>query len=141
MKLSEHLACIAAAATAEALEVATQNAWKAFPRGRSHDRVSRAMRTRGRALCASHPRGQLIPSLGPRRKLTVCGQTRSVGYGGNGAGERYAWHYAKEWAMPVLEEAGVAEDLRRQIWDWWSDYPHRALSAVESWPDEREARP
>src|SRR3546814_7853578 len=53
-----------------------------------HTRICNAMRERGFALIRELDFKKLIPLLGPRRKISLCGQTYSVGYGGNGAGER-----------------------------------------------------
>lgn len=141
MTLDEHLAALAAAPDAVALEAAFQAAIADFPmfrrrgwqlvRSRLAIRIDEAMRQRGRALCDTHPHGHLIPRIGPRRLLTCCGESYRVGYGGNSTGERYCWHAAKGWAVGLMKRAGLSQRAAYSVWDSWSDYPHRALQAAE----------
>lgn len=131
MKLFEHLALIASASTPEELEVATQAAWKAYPRDRSHNQISRAMRARGLEIVAASPKAHLIPVLGPRRRLSLGGEVYRVGYGQNAAGERYAWAGAREWIEEKLLAAGLSRAVAGDVISWWCGYPHRALASIE----------
>lgn len=95
-----YAAAFAACTTAAELEHALQNGPPHPFRGAPWRRISDARIEAGRRICAAHPLGFYIPLVGERRKLTVCGETYRVGYGQNGAGERYAWHGAQSWVNP-----------------------------------------
>lgn len=135
MTLQQVTAAITAAATYHDLEARFQDALEVFPRAtRSKiaiNAITRAMRERGRALCDAHPHGALVPRLGPRRQLRVCGETYGVGYGQNSTGERWAWTSAENWAVAVLRRHGIGVQASHLIWDWAFDFPHRALLDVE----------
>lgn len=141
MKLSEHLEKFGLSMSPADLEVRMQAAHKAFPSSpldRTWKRIKRAMETRGEELRALSPAGRFVPHIGPRRKMSLCGQTYSIGYGGNSTGERYAWHYAEEWAVGVLVEGGMPEETARRIWSWCRRYPHRALEIAEEWYEKQK---
>jgi hypothetical protein len=59
------------------------------------------------------------------------GYTYRVGYGGNGAGERYAWHFAEQWIAGRLAAAGLKPAVVRGVLGWWLSFPHRALASIE----------
>lgn len=135
VKLSEHLSAIAIAKTPKELEArcrAAHHQFKPNPPNRTWGAISKARVARAAQLIAEHPNGHLIPVLGPRHLLTVCGETYKVGYGQNGAGVRWAWAGAEKWAMGVLKKNRVRAATQRTIWAWaLGDYPDRALAAVE----------
>ncbi len=136
MKLSEHLERIARADTPKRLDVALWNATEEYPRSR--EKIRWAVSERGAELCRAHPGAEFVPVVGKRRRLSLCGQTYRVGYGGNSTGERYCWHYAREWVAGKLRAAGMTARERQQIDDWcFSLYPHRVLSAVDSFLKRR----
>lgn len=133
MKLKDHLGKIQASESPADLEALFQAAWRDFPHGRSSDRIHAAMRDRGTRLCAEHPRGTLIPRFDTKtRRLHICGQQMAVMKGHNSSGVRYAWSAAEEFALRALGEAGVSHGLSKTIWNTWSDYPHRALRALDA---------
>lgn len=136
MKLTEYLDGMQAASTAAELETAIQAAGRAKPpfkhpfSGPTWSRICNVRKEAGERICAAHPNGKFVPHLGSRHRLTVCGETYSVGYGQNSTGVRYCWHYAKEWACEVLARRGFSKRAATQIWDTAFDYPHRALDVV-----------
>lgn len=128
-----HVATLATAGSPAAIEAAFQAALDDLGRyqhGR-HKPIFAAMKARGRELCAAHPRGDLVPRFGPRRQLQVCGESYRVGRGQNGAGVRYVWAYAEQWARALMEERGLSIMASKLVWERWSQYPHRALQCVE----------
>ena len=129
MKLREHISDMRAAHDCDLLEGSFQAAIKAYPMygGRTWARIHRVMRERALELCQTHPAGFLVPRIGTRRRMVVCGSTYAVGYGQNGAGERYTWEYAKNFAVQALVEEGVAAPDADLVWEWANTYPHRAL--------------
>lgn len=129
---ASYLARIAEAPTVEALEAVLQS-------GRGHPffgpkwrAISAARVKRGDEICAAHPHGAYVPRFGARRRMTCCGENRSVGYGGNSTGERYAWHGAKTWAVSVMMRHGLGRRAAHRVWGCAGDYPHRALPIVEA---------
>jgi hypothetical protein len=130
MKLTEFLDGMRSATTAEELERAIQADYKHPFRGPTWSRICNVRIEAGERICDIHPDGKFVPRLGKRRALTVCGETYSVGYGQNGAGERYIWHYAKDWAFGVLASHGFSKRACAAIWGCAFDYPHRALEVV-----------
>ena len=74
------LDAIAAAPDVDALEQAIQTRGHPFsgPKWRA---ISAARVKRGEELCDAHPHGQLVPRVGARRRMTCCGETRSVADG------------------------------------------------------------
>jgi hypothetical protein len=137
MTLTEYLDGMRAASTADELETAIQGARKAEPpfkhpfTGPTWSRICNVRREAGRRICASHPNGRFVPSLGDRHLLTICGETYRIGYGQNSAGVRYCWHYAQEFAVEVLTRNGIGVRAAHQIWDVAFDYPHRALGIID----------
>lgn len=125
-----YAAAFAACTTAAELEHALQNGPPHPFRGAPWRRISDARIEAGRRICAAHPLGFYIPLVGERRKLTVCGETYRVGYGQNGAGERYAWHGAQSWVQSVQVRHGLSRRATYAIWDTALDYPHRAIAIV-----------
>lgn len=134
MKLTEYLAGMQAATTAKELEAAIQAKRKGgfvHPYyGPIWGRIRNVTIEAGRRICDTHAHGHYVPSFGPSRRLTVCGETYHVGRGGNSTGVRYCWHYAKEWAGGVLAKHGFSKRACAAIWDSAFDYPHRALAVV-----------
>jgi hypothetical protein len=136
MALMEYLDGMRAASTAAELEAAVQAASRAKPpfkhpfSGPTWGRICNVRKEAGRRICAEHLNGKFVPYLGPRRRLTVCGETYSVGYGQNSTGVRYVWHAAKEWFYGVMAERGFSKRAASRIWDTAFDYPHRALGVV-----------
>lgn len=130
--LASHLAGINASSTAKELEArfrATFDLWKAQ---RTRERIREAVRVRGDQLCELRDRRALVPRYATRaRRITVCGETYRVAKGGNSTGVRYAWHDANEWVKATLRKHGASESLTREIMEWWNNYPHRALRALE----------
>lgn len=97
---------------------------------RASDRlVKDGIRVRGWQLAADSPLGKFLPRIGQRRRMSLLGQEYRVGYGGNGAGERYAWHFAEKWALERLVEAGLPAPVARGVWEW-RYWPHRALAKL-----------
>ncbi|NGM33040.1 hypothetical protein G4G93_03660 [Methylobacterium sp. DB0501] len=141
--IAKHVAAIRIAKSPDAIEEAFQAAFDEFGLSDRHlAPVQAAMEARGRELCAAHPRGAFVPTFGPGRVLTVCGETYRVPGGGNNAGVRYAWHHARAWATGLLRERGLSEKAAEDVWRWWSSSPHRALREIDrSNPsDDRVAR-
>lgn len=132
MILREYLDGMRAATTAAELEAAIQAPFKHPFCGRTWTTICKVRIEAGQRICAAHPHGHLVPRLGERRRLTVCGETYRVGYGGNGTGERYVRHAAGEWAKGLLVRAGLSQQAAHAIWDEWSDYPHRCLDTIEA---------
>jgi hypothetical protein len=130
MKLSDYLAGMDAATTAEQLEAAIQAPFKHSYRGPTWSRVCKARIAAGERIVAAHPHGQFVPHVGDRRQLTVCGESYRVGRGQNGAGVRYVWHYAEQWARKILNANGFSDRAVKGIWGSAFDYPHRALETV-----------
>lgn len=131
MKLKDYLAGIQAAATAADLEAAIQAPFKHAFHGRTWAQICKARIERGQAIVLAHPNGQYVPFIGPRRVLSVCGETYKMAVGRNGAGARYAWHYAKTFAAEVLMRNGLSRTASHLLLDGFSDYPHRCLATVE----------
>lgn len=131
MKLTEYLDGMRAATTAAELEAAIQADFKHSFRGRTWTQICTVRIEAGEHICVAHPHGHLVPKFGPRRALSVCGETYKVGKGQNGAGVRYCWHYAGEWAMDLMKKHGLSIRAANQIWDCWAQYPHRALATIE----------
>ena len=136
MKYSDWQDYVNAAKTSEDLEFRFQEflvAWR--NRGnRSVDKLTRdIVEQRGRELAGLSPLGRFIPAFGPRRALTVCGEKYTVAKGGNSTGVRYAWCYAKEWAVEVMKKNDFPfdDDVLNIVWSWALSYPHRALLAME----------
>jgi hypothetical protein len=130
MKLKECLENMRAASTAEDLEKAFQLAIEVFPSMRTRSRICSVLIEAGKRICDNHPNGKFVPRLGKRRALTVCGEKYGVGYGGNSTGERYCWHYTKEWTTKILVSNGFSKRASRSIYNWAFEYPHRALQVV-----------
>jgi hypothetical protein len=131
MNLTEYLDRLRAAVTADQLEAAIQAEFKHPFSGPTWSRICKVQREAGNRIVAAHPNGKFVPQCGPRRRLTLCGETYGVGYGQNSTGERYVWTYAEEWAVKVLRERGFSIRAAHLIWDHSFDYPHRALACVE----------
>ena len=128
--IAEHLAAMERAMTADELEDAIQTAPPHPFEGRTWARISAVRIRKGIEICDAHPHGQFVPRLGPRRRLEVCGETFRVGRGQNGAGARYAWHDAGQWAMGILQREGFSVRAAHRIWGGWRDYPHRVLGTI-----------
>lgn len=128
--LSEYLDGIRAATTAEALEAAIGADFRHRYQGRTWSRICSVRKEAGRRICDAHEHGRFVPAIGPRRCLTVCGETYGVGYGQNSTGERYVWTYAEEWAVKVLMRNSLGRQCSHAVWDWCLSYPHRALQCV-----------
>lgn len=131
MTLAGFIAGLEAAQTAEELEAAIRADFKHSFHGPTWSRICKARIAAGVRICAAHPNGRYVPVLGDRRQLSVLGQTYRVGRGQNSTGVRYAWHYAKEWAVGLIVGAGLPVRAAHRIWDSWSDYPHRCLAIVD----------
>lgn len=93
---------------------------------------------RGRQLAETVEVGRFLPRFEARRRITIDGETRSVGYGGNSTGERYVWTYAEEWAAEVLADRGIPPEVIRETLQCWG-WPHRALRALIKWDRQRPA--
>lgn len=130
MKLTDYLAGMASAMTAAELEAAIQAPFANPFLGPAWSRISKAIVEAGARICAAHENGRFVPTFGPRRQLAVCGEVFKVGRGGNSTGVRYAWHYAKEWAVAVIVRNGLTQRAAHGVWDWWSEYPHRCLPII-----------
>ena len=136
MKLSEHLALIEKVETPDEMDSRLEAAYKDFPGGilgRTWVRIKRARWAGGDAMVLKSPAGPYVPTLGRRRLLSLCGQTYSVGYGGNSTAERYSWLHAKQWSVNLLTAQGISEETAESIWSWHSSFPHRALRIAEEW--------
>lgn len=132
MKLSEHLAKLSNARTADELELTFREGFCLFKKPLTRKRIRKAVTARGNSLVSESQHAQRIPTIGKYRKMQLCGKTYSVGFGGNSTGERYCWFDARAWAKDTLMEAGVCDQLAESIIEWtWSGYPHRALQAIE----------
>lgn len=132
MTLAEYLDGMRVATTAEALEAATQGPYKHAFRGPTWTRICKVRIEAGQRIVSGHPLGCYVPQLGPRRRLTLHGEQYRVGVGYNGAGVRYVWHSAGEWAMSLLRDLGFSTRAAHRIWGGgWNDYPHRVLAIVE----------
>jgi len=132
--LEPYLEGMRAATSAEELEAAFQKDRTYL----AHGFQSRGMRAiekvrieEGIRICTEHPHGHLVPRYGPRRRLEVCAETYRVARGGNSTGVRYAWGYAKDWAIDVMMEGGLSRKAAHLVWDSFRSYPHRALRTVE----------
>ncbi len=132
MKLHEFLDGLRAASTAEELEAALHADFKHSYRGRTWSQICKVRVEAGARICAAHPLGRYIPSFGPGRTLSCCGETYRVARGQNSTGVRYVWHAAQVWANGVLMNNGLSRRASHRIWDSWSDYPHRCLAVVEA---------
>jgi len=141
MTPDDHIRALASAPDAASLEEAFQAAFEVIPRVRHHGgrlvhngtyrRLEDALRSRGEALCDSHPHGHLVPRFRKPRTLTVCGESRKIGRAGNGAGHSYVWADAEAWTINLLRAAGLSRRAAHTVWSWWAQYPHRALQAVD----------
>lgn len=138
MLLREHISAMHNAASVKELERACRAAYDAFPfrdwpnGGRSHVRIVAARIKAGHALCDKSAAGYLVPRFDFRSsRLTVCGESKRVGRGQNGAGVLWVWAAAEAWALDVLKRNGVPPSARQVIWSWWGQYPHRALREAE----------
>lgn len=131
MTLTSYLAGLEAATSAEALEVAIQAPFSHAFRGRTWSRICEVRVRVGLAICDANPFGRFVPRFGPGRCLTVCGESYKVGRGQNGAGVRYVWHFAGEWAKEVLQRNGLSVRASHRLWESWRDYPHRCLALLE----------
>lgn len=133
MKLAEYLDGMRAATIADELEAAIQADFKHHFRGRSWSQICKVRIETGKRIVAAHPNAFYIPDLGPRHKLTCCGETYKVGYGQNSAGVRYSWHYAGLWAKGVLQRNGFGIRAANRLWDAdWYSYPHRCIKLVDA---------
>lgn len=94
-------------------------------------RICSARVESGHRICDTHPFGHFVPRLYPRHRLSVCGETYKIGYGQNSTGVRYCWYDAQQWAENVLRSNGFSARAANGIWQWWDEYPHRALRVVE----------
>lgn len=144
MKLKDYLLGIALSSTSEELETAIQ-VWKDHPySGRAWERICNARIKAGNAIVGRSTHGRFVPAWSPYRKLTVCGEDFRIGKIGNAAGYRYAMHYAKQWAIPVLQRNGLSLSVAEALWESdWSNYPHRSLEIVDRYfamaePGQRE---
>lgn len=131
MTLTEFLDGMRRAATADELEAAIQAPFKHPFHGRTWSRICKVRVEAGERICAADPNGRFVPRFGPRRRLTVCGQTYRIANGGNSTGVRYAWSYAEDWARDILVAEGFTKRAFHSIWDSAFDYPHRSLRVVE----------
>lgn len=133
INLTAYLSGLSSAKTAEELEDAVRADFKHPFSGPTWSRIYKVRIEAGNRICVAHPHGHYVPRFegGRSRKLTICGQTYSVGRGGNSTGVRYAWHYAGDWAKGLLIENGFSVRAAYRIWESWGDYPHRALAIVE----------
>jgi len=132
MTLTEYLSGFDAASTAAELDLAIRANFKHSFSGPTWARICKARIAASYRICANHPHGRYIPIFGARRQLTVCGETYRIGRGQNGAGVRYVWHSAGEWAKDVLIRNGLGMRAASQIWAQCEAYPHRALSTLDA---------
>lgn len=132
MKLHEYLDGMRAATTADELDAAIQAPFKHLFRGRVWSEISKVRRESAARIVAAHEHSFFIPQIGPRRRLTVCGIERGVGYGQNGTGERWVWTYAQKFAEDLLRRHGFSRRAAHAIWSHATDgYAHRAIQQVE----------
>lgn len=133
MNLTEYLDRMRAARTADELEAAIQAPHKHAFRGRVWDRICKVRIEAGQRICDAAPNGRFVPRYElRRRRLTVCGEGYRVAKGGNGAGSRYVWSHAEDWARGILLAEGFGKRAFHAVWSWAFTYPHRALRQVES---------
>ena len=137
MNLTEHLQLIQSSPSARELEKRFQETLRLY-RWRTQGRIIRAVQRRGAELVAASPAGFYVPQLGRRRRMWLCGEEYSVGYGQNSTGERYSWEYAKQWALSTMRKHKVPPATAKHIMDWWGHYPHRALQYAERWYKRRK---
>lgn len=132
-EIENYLLGLEAAATADELETAIQEPFKHAFRGRTWERICKVRIRKGYEIVAAHPLGRFVPhfGVGRSRRLTVCGETSTVGRGGNSTGVRYAWHDAGTWAKEVLRRNGFTVRAAERVWDHGFGYPHRVLAVVE----------
>lgn len=130
-KLADYLAGMRSASTADELERAIQVPFKHAYRGSVWSRISKVRIEEGERICGLHPRGDFVPRLGPRHRLTVCGETYRVGYGQNSTGVRYCWYYAQQWVEGILKANGLSMRAAHSVWDSSLSYPHRALRTID----------
>jgi hypothetical protein len=131
MRLSDYLAGIRSANTADELESAIQAPYKHSFSGPTWSRICKERLARALAIIAAHPKGRFAPQL-DRRKLTVCGEVYRVGRGYNSTGVSYVWHSAKVFSTDVLERNGLSKRAAHRIWESWEGgYPHRCLKIIE----------
>lgn len=131
MTLTEYLDGMRQASTADELEAAIQAPHEHPFVGKVWSRICNVRIEAGERICDASPNGRFVPRFGPRRRLTVCGQTHRVANGGNSAGVRYVWSYAEDWARAILLAEGFTKRAFHSIWDSAFEYPHRSLQAVE----------
>lgn len=141
-RLRQLLETILTAPSPARLEQAFQTSIRLFPwsgridkhRGVSPENVTReATCERGRELLRLRPLGRLVPRFDHRRRrLTIGRSSYRVARGYNGAGVRWAWGWAQDWARAVLKRRGVPAKVADDVWEWWFKYPHRALRALEN---------
>ncbi len=132
MTLTEYLNGMSEASTADELEAAIQAPHVHSFQGRTWSRICKVRIAAGERICDAHPNGRFVPHYGPKRRLTVCGESYRVGRGGNSTGVRYAWHDARTWAEAVLRTNGFSRRAASEVWDSAFGYPHRALEVVEA---------
>jgi len=106
-----------------------------------HENFSKAARCRiqnvraecGKAMVRAHPLGKYVPIYESKtNRLHLLGESYKVGHGQNGAGVRYVWHFAKEWARDILQKNGFSRRASYRITDTSWDYLHRALPIIEA---------
>ncbi len=90
----------------------------------------------GQRICNASSHARFVPRFGRGRQLEVCGETYRVGRGQNSTGVRYVWHYAKEFAVEVLQRTGIGVRASHQIWNTAFDYPHRTLGILDEFCGE-----
>lgn len=128
----QYLDGIRAAGTVAELERAIRAPFKHRFHGAQWRRICRARIEAAHRIIAAHPLGRYVPVVGERRRLTICGRECRVGYGQNGAGERWVWHAAETWAIDILRAEGMGKRAAHLIWSNATDgYPHRTLDVVE----------
>lgn len=132
MKLTEYLDGMREASTADELEAAIRAPFEHSYQGRTWARIRKVVLEAGVRICDAHPNGHFVPRYGPKRHLTVCGESYRVGKGGNSTGVRYAWTNAEHWATGVLRANGFGKRAAHEVWEWALSYPHRALQKVEA---------
>jgi hypothetical protein len=130
--LPDYLDGMRGAMTAKQLEAAIRAPFDHPYRGPTWRRIKTVIVEEGCRICDHHPQGAFVPRLGSRHRLTVCGETYHVGYGGNSTGVRYCWTYAQNWAESRLRATGFSMRAAHAVWDWAFSYPHRALQNVEA---------
>lgn len=142
MTLTEYLDGMQAATSAAALDCAINCGFKHRFTGPTWSRISKVRIEAGARICDASHHAQFVPRFGRGRQLEVCGETYHVGRGQNSTGVRYCWHYAKEFAVNVLQRNGIGVRASHQVWDTAFDYPHRALGILQEFfagklPDPR----